>query len=296
MGSTRLRRKEAIAAYLFLAPALSGFAIFEIGPLAAGALLSLFDWDLFSAPKFVGLDNLAALPADPLLRKTLLNTAVFAIGAESLNVGLGLVIAVGINRMVSKRLALAVRSAYFLPFIMSTAVVAVLWGFLLQRDFGVVNWFLGRVGLGPVPWLTSSAWAMPAIILIDVWKNVGFFVVIFLAGLQTIPPNLREAASLDGAGDVAIFRHITIPLLSPTIFFAIVIALIGASQVFDSIYVLTSGGPGDATRTIVMYLYEQGFAAFHLGYASAVALVLFAIVLTLTIIQIRISRRWVYAR
>jgi multiple sugar transport system permease protein len=225
-----------------------------------------------------------------------LNTAIFALGAETLNVGLGLAIAVGINRLASRRLASAVRSAYFLPFVMSTAVVAVLWGFLLQRDLGVVNWLLGRAGVSPVQWLTSSALAMPTIILIDVWKNVGFFVVIFLAGLQTIPPHLAEAARLDGAGDAGVFRHITIPMLTPTIFFAIVIALIGASQVFDSVYVLTGGGPGDATRTVVMYLYEQGFQAFHVGYASAIALILFAIVLVLTVIQIRVSRRWVVSR
>lgn len=296
MRTSQLRRREAITAYAFLAPVLLGFTLFVLGPLLASVVLAFFEWDLFTPATFVGFDNLAALPGDPLIGRTLLNTAIFAVGAETLNVSLGLLIAVGIDRLASRRLAFAIRSAYFMPFIMSTAVVAVLWGFLLQRDLGVVNWMLGRIGIGPVPFLTSSTWAMPTIILIDVWKNLGFFVVLFLAGLQSIPRHLGEAARLDGAGDVGVFRHITLPLLTPTVFFAVVIALIGASQVFESVYVLTGGGPGDATRTIVMYLYQEGFQAFNLGYASAIALLLFGIVLALTVIQFRISRRWVVSR
>ncbi len=290
-----MRRSEAITAYAFLAPTLLGFTAFTLGPIIASGALAFFEWDLFSAPTFSGDANFRRLAADPLIWKTITNTAVFAVGAEGLNICVGLLIAVGLNRLRRHRSSAIMRSAYFLPFLMSTAVVAVLWKVLLSRDTGVVNWSLGLVGLGPVSWL-SSTWAMPTIILLDVWKNIGFFVVIFLAGLQTIPDDLYEAAKVDGARGRHTFRYVTLPMLSGTVFFVAVVAVIGASQVFDSVFVLTNGGPGDATRTIVMYLYEQGFSNFRFGYASVIALLVFAIVFALSLIQFRLSRRWVYER
>lgn len=294
--ASRARRREALTAYAFLAPTMAGFVLFVLGPMVASFALGLFSWDLFTAPIFTGLKNFGTLLTDTLLHQTLLNTLVFAIGAESLNIGLGLLIAVGINRIRHRRMASFLRFSYFLPFVMSYAVVSVLWGILLQPDFGVVNYFLGLVGIGPVSWLTSSATAMPTVILIDVWKNVGFFIIVFLAGLQAIPIELYDAVRVDGGGGWATFRHVTLPLLSPSIFFATVIALIGASQVFESIYVLTGGGPGDSTRTVMMYLYNEAFGSLRMGYGGAISLLIFLIVFVLTIGQLWLSRRWVFYR
>ena len=286
------RRRETLAAFGFIAPSVVGFVFFIAGPLIAGIGLSLADWDLFNPPRWAGTSNIQELFCDPLLRRTLVNTGVFAAGAVVLNVGLGLLIAVGLNWIGWRRFSAIVRTMIFLPFIMSTAVVAVLWTNLLNRDTGVVNWMLAGLGIGPVSWLTSSTWAMPSVILLDTWKNTGFYVVIFLAGLQSIPKEYYDAVRVDGGSGWATFRHITLPLLSPTILFSVVICLIGAAQVFDSVYVLTKGGPGDATRSVVMYLYQQGFESFRMGYASAVALVLLLVVMTVTGMQFLAARRW----
>ncbi len=288
------RNREALVAYLFIAPTMLGFAIFILGPMIYGLTLSFFSWDLFTPARFVGLANFRRFFHDHLAFRTLINTGLFAAGAESLNIGLGLLIAVGLNRLRWARLSTVLRSCYFLPFVMSTAVAAVLWNILLQPDLGVVNYEFQRIGLPRLEWLNSSSTAMPTVIMIDVWKNIGFFIIVFLTGLQGIPRELYEAARVDGAGAWKTFRNITLPLLSPSIFFAVVIAIIGASQVFDSIYVLTKGGPGDSTRTILMYVYDEGFGSLRMGYASCLSLVLFVIVLVLTAIQIRGSKRWVF--
>jgi multiple sugar transport system permease protein len=288
------RQREALVGYLFILPTMVGFAVFILGPMIYGLGLSFFSWDLFTPAKFVGLANFRRFFHDHLAYRTLLNTALFATGAEALNISLGLLIAVGLNRMRSARLSAFLRSCYFLPFIMSTAVAAVLWNFLLQPDLGVVNYEFHRIGLPRLEWLNSSSTALPTVILIDVWKNVGFFVIVFLTGLQGIPRELYDAARVDGAGAWTTFRNITLPLLSPSIFFALVIAIIGASQVFDSIYVLTNGGPGDSTRTILMYVYNEGFGSLRMGYAACLSLVLFVIVLALTTLQIRGAKRWVF--
>jgi len=288
------RHREALIGYLFILPTMFGFAVFILGPMVYGLTLSFFSWDLFTPARFVGLANFHRFFHDQLAFRTLINTALFAAGAETLNIGLGLLIAVGLNRLRWTRLSTVLRSCYFLPFIMSTAVAAVLWNLLLQPDLGVVNYEFQRVGLPRLQWLNSSRTALPTVIMIDVWKNVGFFVIIFLTGLQGIPRELYEAARVDGAGAWKTFRNITLPLLTPSIFFAVVIAVIGASQVFDLIYILTKGGPGDSTRTILMYVYDQGFGSLRMGYAACLSLVLFLIVMLLTALQIRGSKRWVF--
>jgi multiple sugar transport system permease protein len=258
--------------------------------------LSFFSWDLLTPPEFVGLANYAKLVEDSLLRVSLANTAVFVFWAELFNVGLGVFIACGINWLRYPRLKTFLQTAYFLPFVMSSAVISLLWGFLMQTDLGVLNYLLSQLGFLRVPWLTSTEWAMRSVILIDIWRHVGFFVMIFLARLRTIPSELYEAAQVDGAGEFIRFIRITIPMLTPTLFFAIIIALIGGFQVFDQMYILTQGGPGDATRSVVMYIYEEAFRSFRMGYASALSMVLFVIIVGLTIIQFAFSRRWVFYR
>lgn len=285
---------EAVAGYLFILPTLASFVIFFVIPVIWGLGMALFKWDFLSAPKFIGLENFADLATDKLFVTTLKNTAIFAFFATTLNVGLGMLIAIGINSIEWKWLKGLLRTTFFIPFVVSTVVLALLFGFLFQESNGVINYYLTQLGLGKVPWLTSSTWSIRSAILVDVYKNVGFYVLIFLAGLQTIPTDLYEAANVDGASRWAKLSRITIPLLTPTLFFSLIIAFIGAFQVFESMYVLTEGGPGDSTRTVVMYLYREAFGSFNMGYAATIAVALFVIILILTVAQLRLGRRWVF--
>ena len=210
--------REAIAGYFFILPTLLSFLVFFLIPTISGFGMSFFEWDFFSEPEYVGLENFAELFSDKLFLRTLRNTAIFAMCATAGNVGLGMFIAIGINSIKWRWLKAFLRTAYFIPFVISTVVVALLFGFLLQESTGVVNYYLSRLGIDRVPWLTSSIWAFRSIVLIDVWKHVGFFTLIFLAGLQGIPSELYEAAVVDGAGRLVRLTRITIPLLTPSLF------------------------------------------------------------------------------
>ena len=207
---------------------------------------------------------------------------------------IGLALAVLLNRRLPQLVRNVFRSIYFFPLLIAHTYVAVIWQFLYQRDTGVINYYLSLLGIGPVSWLGSAAWVLPSVIIMDVWKNTGFAMIIFLAGLQNIPKDYYEAARLDGAKSVQLFLRITFPLLTPTIFFVLVIFMIGAIQVFDTIIVLTGGGPGDASKSVVIYIYEQAFQNFDLGYASTVAMTLFVVILVLTLLQFWFGRRWVH--
>ena len=288
--------REAIAGYFFILPTLLSFLVFFLVPTISGLGMSFYEWDFFSDPEFVGIENFEELFSDKLFMRTLRNTAIFAVSATILNVGLGMFIAIGINSIKWRWLKALLRTSYFIPFVISTVVVALMFGFLLQESTGVVNYYLTRLGIDRIPWLSSSTWAFRSIVLIDVWKHVGFFTLIFLAGLQSIPRELYEAALVDGAGRFVRLTRITIPLLTPSLFFSLIIAFIGAFQVFESMFVLTNGGPGDATRTVVMYLFREAFGSFNMGYAASMAVVLFFIILALTITQVRLGDRWVFYR
>jgi len=288
------RRKEILAAYLFLLPSLMGYAIFVAGPMVAAFVFSFFRWDIFTSPQFIGLDNFRSLFRDPRFFIVLKNTLVFVAAAVALLITIGLGIALMINRKIPSILRYFFRTTYFFPVIISLASVSIIWQFLLNTDYGPINYYLGKLGFDPVPWLSSSRWALRSIIMLFVWKNLGFYVILFLAGLQGIPRQLYEAAEIDGANNWKKFWSITIFLVSPTIFFATVIALIGAFQLFDAPFIMTQGGPGDATRTIVMYLYLNGFRFLRMGYAITVSIALLLMVLVFTIFQFRISRRWVF--
>jgi multiple sugar transport system permease protein len=231
---------------------------------------------------------------DTRLRTVYANTFFFTIFAVIFNVGIGLALAVLLNRRMPNVLRNFFRSVYFFPLLVAHTYVAVIWQFLYQRDTGVINYYLSLLGIGPISWLASPNWVLPSVIIMDVWKNTGFAMLIFLAGLQNIPRDYYEAARIDGANTRQLFLKITLPLLSPTIFFVLVIFMIGAIQVFDTIIVLTGGGPGDASRSVVMYIYEQAFQKFDLGYASSIAMTLFAVILVLTLLQFWFGRRWVH--
>jgi multiple sugar transport system permease protein len=292
-GFSPLRRQEAIAGYLFLLPNILGFLVFSSIPVVATFSISLLDWDLIRAPRFVGIDNyVKLLTDDAVFRKVLFNTAYYVVGTVPAGIILSLLLALAMNANV-RGIALF-RVIFFIPVISASVAVAVMWRWLYNTDFGLINLILTSVGLKGVPWLSSTAWAMPAVILMAIWKSLGYNMVIFLAGLQSIPAHLHEAAAIDGANGVQRFRYITLPLLAPTTFFVLVISVISSFQVFDLAFVLTKGGPGDATNTMVMYIYNQAFQFFHMGYAAAIAWVLFAIIFVITLLQHQLQKRWVH--
>ena len=243
---------------------------------------------------YIGFDNYVQMFADSRLRIAYINTVIFTLFAVFFNAGIGLILAVMLNRRLPVVMRNLYRSIFFFPVLIAHTYIAVIWRFLYQYDTGVINYYLGLFGVEAIPWLSNAHWAMAAIIILDVWKNTGFAMLVFLAGLQSIPNEYYEAAQLDGANERQLFFRITIPLLSPTIFFILVIFMIGALQVFDTIIVLTQGGPGDATRSVVLYVYEIAFRTFNMGYAAAVSMTLFAIILVLTALQFWMSRRWVH--
>ena len=286
--------REALWGFLFIFPTYLGFAIFILGPVVAVAGMSFTKFDVLTGAEFTGLTNYYRLFSDERLRNVYTNTFVFTIFAVFFNVSIGLALAVLLNRRLPRLLRNFFRSVYFFPLLIAHTYVAVIWQFLYQRDTGVINYYFSLLGIAPISWLGSAAWVLPSVIIMDVWKNTGFAMIIFLAGLQNIPKDYYEAARLDGAGAAQLFLRITFPLLSPTIFFVLVIFMIGAIQVFDTIIVLTGGGPGDASRSVVIYIYEQAFQNFDLGYASTVAMTLFVIILLFTLLQFWFSRRWVH--
>lgn len=288
------RHREAFVGYLFILPTYIGFTIFILYPLVESVRISFQEFSLLRGSTYIGFDNYVQMFADGRLRIAYVNTVIFTLFAVFFNAGIGLILAVMLNRRLPVLMRNLYRSIFFFPVLIAHTYIAVIWRFLYAQDTGVINYYLGLFGVEAIPWLSNAHWAMAAIIILDVWKNTGFAMLVFLAGLQSIPNEYYEAAQLDGANERQLFFRITIPLLSPTIFFILVIFMIGALQVFDTIIVLTQGGPGDATRSVVLYVYEIAFRTFNMGYAAAVSMTLFAIILVLTALQFWISRRWVH--
>jgi len=294
-ASVRARR-EARAGVLFVTPALALIAVFFVVPVLAGFLLAASDFDIYAigdaaTARFVGLRNFVVLLHDPVFWKALGNTFYFVLVGGPLSVGVSLGAAMLVNaRLV--RFKGFFRTVYFAPVVTTMAAVAVVWRYLYHPRFGLANQILAAVGLPDVNWLGDPRWAMPAIILMAIWKNFGYNMIIFVAGLQGIPTTLYEAARVDGAGPWQQFRHITLPALRPMLVFVGIITMIGYFQIFTEPYVLTggTGGPLNATLSVVMYMYKQGFRWWNIGFAAAVALVLFLIILAGTLLQMRLQR------
>ena len=288
-----LPRREAAWAYVFLLPNIVGFLVFTALAVVAAFGLALTEWDLLTPPRFIGFANYQKLLTnDPVFRQTLVNTVYFVAGVVPLDIICALSLALLLNRPI--RAMTLYRAIYFVPVVTSLIAVAIVWQWLYHTEVGLVNFVLTRLGLPRVNWLGSTEWAMPAVILMSVWKAMGYYAVIFLAGLQGIPTHLYEAASIDGANGWQRFWRITLPLLSPTMFFVLVISMIQAFQVFGQIFIMTRGGPGNATNTIVYFIYNNGFVWFRMGYAAAASWILFAIIFAITALQAVWQRRWVH--
>jgi multiple sugar transport system permease protein len=281
-----VRRRGLNPAYLFVAPALGAIAAFFFLPIVASALLSFTDFDVYALAsranlRLVGHENYRRLLEDPRFWVALRNTLVFVVVAGPLSIAASLAAALLVTTRRVRGKAIF-RTVFFLPVVTTLVAIAVVWRYVYHPRFGLLNRGLALVGLGPVDWLGDPAWAMPAIILMAVWKNFGFNMVIFIAGLQSIPERLYEAAGIDGAGAGAQFRHVTLPMLAPTFLFVAVMTMIGYLQLFAEPYVMTQGGPAQATLSVVLLMYLEGFRWWNMGYAAAVAFVLFAIMLGLT--------------
>ena len=285
---------DSFSACLFVGPTFSGYLLFVLGPLIAAIVLSFTHYDMMSPPRLVGFSNYARLISDARLAVVYRNTALFAVAAVILAVGIGTLLGVAVNKRLPAFLKYILRTAYFFPVLVGMIYAAMVWKFLFNRDLGVVNYYLHFFNVPAIPWLTSSSWAIWSVILVYVWKNVGFTMLTTLAGLQNISEELYEAARIDGAKPHTVLFRITIPLLSPVILFNITITMINTLQEFDSIVALTNGGPGDASRTVVMYIYDKAFRSFDMGYACAIAVTLFVVISTFTLLQLWGSRRWVH--
>jgi len=290
---SRMARDEALWAYVFLLPNLVLFTAFTVYPVFASFYYSLTEWtNLAETGTFIGIENYVNLAKDEIFRTVLVNTFYYTFGVIPLQTVLGLAIAVLLNQNV--RLRTVYRAAYFVPAVTSMVAVSMVWQWMYQAQYGIINSFLKSIGVEGPNWLFSKTWSMPAVIAMSIWKNVGYSIVLYLAALQGVPEQLYESAHIDGANAWQRFRHITIPLISATTFFIIVLSIIGSFQSFDQIYVLTQGGPARATSVIVHYLYQNGFQWFNMGYAAAIAWVLFAILFAFTLLQWSQRTRWVF--
>jgi multiple sugar transport system permease protein len=286
---------RASAGWWFSLPALLLIAVFFLLPVVAALLLSFTDFDLYALAdpanlRIVGLDNYRTLLVTPIFWKALGNTAEFVV----LGVPLSLLASLGAALLLDSRLARLkplLRTALFAPVVTTLVAVALIWRYLLHTRYGLLNYLLAHLGLGPIDWLGDQHWSMPSIVLLAVWKNFGYNMIILLAALQAIPEDLYEAARMEGAGAWARLRHVTLPLLAPTLALVGIVTVSGYFQLFAEPYVMTQGGPLQSTVSVLYYMFEQGFTWWKLGYAASVAFVLFALILLFTALQLRLTRR-----
>ena len=287
----RPMKGELVWVWIFLAPTLFGLLFGTLGPVLGAIGISFTDWDVITPPIFAGLDNYQKLVDDPTFSKALVNTFYYVGVMVPISTVLALFFAFLLNQKL--RGVTWYRTAYFLPVVSSTVAVALVWSWIYAKDFGLLNYLLRQVGVEPIGWLSSTTWAMPAVIMMAIWGNLGAGIIIFLAGLQAIPVSYYEAAEIDGANSFNKFFRVTLPLITPSLFFYFIITMISAFQAFEAIYVMTRGGPVNSTTTMVYYIYRNGFRNFKMGYASSQAIILFLVIMVLTLIYWRMQDRWV---
>jgi len=291
---TPMQKKEAVAAWLFLTPNLLGFSIFVFLAVCVAFWLSFQSWDLISSPRFVGLANFRNLFQDRDFGRAMANTAFLVLGNVPLTVITAMVMALAMNQKLKG--ITVFRTAFYLPVVTSTVAISIVWIWLLNPEYGLINYVLRTFFQiqQPPEWLQSTVWSKPAIVMMSVWQQFSFYMIIFLAGLQSIPNHYYEAAEIEGASPWRRFIHITLPLLSPTTFLVITMKLIYSFQIFEQVYVMTQGGPAGSTETIVFYIFMNAFRWFEMGYAAAMAWILFIIVFVLTLLQFKLQNKWVH--
>lgn len=289
---TLWRMRRQWSAYVFLAPGLLLFSIFTVFALLFSLYLTFHEWSIIEPDRpFVGLDNYRRMVDDERFRQSVINTAYYTGATVPLTMAVGLLVALLLNQPIRGRGLF--RTLYFLPVVTPFVVVAIIWKWLYNGDFGLFNYYLLKANLiqEPLLWLADKNLAMPAVVLMSVWSGVGFSMVIYLAGLQSIPEEMYEAAKVDGAGPWSRLRHITVPMLAPTTLFLMVMGVIGSFQVFTQIFIMTSGGPVGRTTTVVYYIYEAAFKFYEMGFASTLAYGLFAMLFVFTLLQLRMYRK-----
>jgi multiple sugar transport system permease protein len=290
-GLSAAQRRDLRDGLLFTSPFILGVLFLWVGPMLYSIYLVMQDWNIITPPQFVGLRNFQRLFDDPLFSKSLVNTAYFTFIGVPLQLAVAFALAVMLNQNV--RGLSIYRTVYYLPSITPAVAFAIVWIQILNPEFGVLNNILHWFGIGPVKWLFDPLWSKPAFILMSLWLT-GFQMVIFLAGLQGVPKELNEAAAMDGANAWRRFWNVTIPIISPVIFFNLIIGIIGSFQVFTAAFIMTDGGPQDSTLFMVLYIYRNAFEYFKMGYAATLSWVLFLIIMAFTAIQFFFANRWVY--
>ena len=289
---TGLRREETIAGYLFLLPNLIGFVVFFLFPILFAFYIMFTDWNLSDERQFIGLANFETMVNDRLFWKSVTNSFYYTFVAVPTGIFIAFWLALALNRKI--RGIIFFRTVYFLPQITLTVAAATIWRWIYQPEIGLINYILSLIGIDGPNWIFDTNWAMPAVIIMSNWQGIGFAMLILLAGLQGIPEEFYEAASIDGASAWQRMRFVTLPMLSPAIFFVVVTSLIGAFQAFDQFFILTQGGPADATTPLTLYIFNNAFKFFKMGYGAALAAVLFVIILIITVIQWQLAKRWVF--
>ncbi len=293
-GGTGPRKKNQALIWVFLAPTVIGLGLFSVVPIIGSVVLAFFRWDIITPPEFVGFENFAQMGTNPTIRVSFLNTLGFVVAAVIVQLAVALALAILVQSKMPTWLRTFFRSALFFPLILSAASVSLIMAYLFNYEFGLVNQFLTLIGVGKVGWLTTGFGAKVVVLLVYVWQNFGFTFLMFIGGIAGIPKEVYEASSIDGVVGWSQFRHITIPLISPTMLVASVMAIINALQIFDQPWVLTRGGPGDETRTAVMVIYESAFRQLDFGGASAVGIVLTLVIMLVTALQFQLSKRYVF--
>ncbi|MFE1250800.1 carbohydrate ABC transporter permease [Streptomyces sp. NPDC058741] len=293
-AQARRARRETLFGHGMVSLSLIVVVVFTVGPILASFVLALFKWDAISSPQFVGLDNFDALLSDTSVTHSLLVTSSLAVMIVFLQVVLGLGLALLVAQRASKIVQNLFRAAFFLPMLASAASISIVMSYVFNDQFGVVNYYLGLLRLPEVSWLSSTGGATATIVIVAVWQQLGFTFILFVAALGSVPQDVLEAAQIDGASPARMFWRIKLPLISPTVLFASTVGLINTMQLFDQPYVMTKGGPGDSTYTTVLLVYQTAFQNLRFGYASAISVLLFAVLLVITAVQFTVSRKWVF--
>ena len=288
-------RRKAILGYFFVLPTLLGLLVFTVGPVAFSFGLSFFDWNVIDPARFVGLDNYSRILNDSVILVSLRNTIFFVVVYVSLQTVIALMLALALQQKRMRTwMRYVFRSVLFLPLLTSGVTISIVLTYMFQSELGPINYYLSQLGLPRIPWLTSSQWSLITVILTALWQGTGFSLIIYLGGLGGISRELLDAAEVDGAYGFRLMWNIIVPLLSPTLLFTTVTGVIGALQLFDQPFIMSRGGPGDSSRTIVMNIYQASFGNLELGYGSAISVILFGLILIVTAAQFYVSKRWVF--